>query len=313
MAMKHTKVSAVADSADANLIQPSHWNADHVVDADGLTFTARVDTLPNAPVNKMTLFARNLANKIIPSFIGADGGVSTLQSHMGRGKIYFMSAHGNGTVVTLFGASALVVTGMTTASKNVATTNLLTETRRISYVSAATANTASNIRSSSAQFFCSAAAGRGGFFKIIRFGAATKVAGDRMFLGMGASAAAYGIGDPSAYINIIGIGYDAADTQWQIMHNDGTATATKIPLGVNFPINTTDLLEFIMFAEAGAGAVVHTLVRNLSTGLIDSIRTISTKLPAANTLLLWHGQVNTGATASSSAFDFASLYIESDT
>lgn len=289
------------------------WSGGTPIDINGLDMVARVDVPANPIAGRMTLFPRNVANKIIPSYIGADGGVSTVQAHLGRGKHQIVTAHGNSTGVTNYGGQAMVVTGFVSTARNVATTNLLTETRRIGYVTTATASTAFSIRTSLAQYFMSANAGRGGFFKIFRFGYSQKVAGDRAFFGMGASTVQYAVADPSTFINIVGIGYDAADTQWQLMHNDGTATATKIALGANFTINTTDLLEVILFAEPGAGSVVHTLVRNLSTGLNDSVRTLSTKLPAVNTLLSWHSQINTGATATASAYDFVSLYIETDT
>lgn len=37
MAVTHTKVSAIADSGNTDLVQPSDWNASHAIDADGIT------------------------------------------------------------------------------------------------------------------------------------------------------------------------------------------------------------------------------------------------------------------------------------
>ena len=37
MAVTHTKVSAIADSGNTDLVQPSDWNASHAIDSDGIT------------------------------------------------------------------------------------------------------------------------------------------------------------------------------------------------------------------------------------------------------------------------------------
>lgn len=47
-------------------------------------------------------------------------------------------------------------------------------------------------------------------------------------------------GEPSAYKNIIGMGWDLTDTNIQFMHNDHLGTATKIDLGPSFPKPTAD-------------------------------------------------------------------------
>jgi len=39
MAITHAKVSAVADSADVNLVRPSDWNASHVIRSDEVVAT----------------------------------------------------------------------------------------------------------------------------------------------------------------------------------------------------------------------------------------------------------------------------------
>ena len=64
--------------------------------------------------------------------------------------------------------------------------------------------------------------------------------GARQFYGMTATTASLGISSTvtvESLTNIVGIGSDASDTNLQIFHNDGTGTATKIDLGVNFPAN----------------------------------------------------------------------------
>jgi Protein of unknown function (DUF2793) len=64
------------------------------------------------------------------------------------------------------------------------------------------------------------------------FGVGATMSQKRMFWGMRANAAFPGNNvDPSSFINAIGFGADTADANWQIMHNDGTGTATKTDTG----------------------------------------------------------------------------------
>jgi hypothetical protein len=87
----------------------------------------------------------------------------------------------------------------------------------------------------------------------------------------------------SSLINIIGVGSDASDTNLQVFHNDGTGTATKIDLGVNFPANRTagaalTTVYSIELYNDSASTEVKYCVRNKETGSI-AMGTIATNLP----------------------------------
>ena len=87
--------------------------------------------------------------------------------------------------------------------------------------------------------------------------------------------------EPSALTDVLGVGHDSGDTTLQVMHNDGTGSATKINLGANFPTNTvsTDAYRVSFTAEAGSTDIAY-LVERLNTGHTAS-GTITTNTPTA--------------------------------
>lgn len=164
---------------------------------------------------------------------------------------------------------AITATGTNTLA-NVATTNLHNWKRRTEYLVTVAATTAvAGFRSTAGNYGIGNAAGTGGFNFICEFGPATGVATTthRLFVGMGPTAAPTDV-EPSSILNIIGVGYDAADANFQIMHNDGTGTATKVNLGASFPVPTVDRTEVYrlqLFAEPNASLVTY-IFENLTTG-----------------------------------------------
>ena len=118
---------------------------------------------------------------------------------------------------------------------------------------------------------------------------------------------------PSTILNIIGMGWDAADANIQIMHNDGTGSATKVDLGASFPVPTVDrakVYELALFCAPNA-ATVSWEVTDLGTGAVAS-GTIATDLPANTTLLAPRGWMSVGGTSSVIGIALMSLYIETD-
>lgn len=315
MALTHEFVSLVADdpaATAAGAITPSEWNANHVVDADGITMATRVDTPATPAAGKMVMFGKTVGGGALPAFIGPSGMSSALQPFLGRNKVVMYTPLGNATATTQFGV-AVAVSGTATA-RNVATTNLLTATRRHAYVSAATANAKASV-AGAAQFFLGASAGMGGFRLLARFGIsdAALAVGANMFVGFsGSSTIANGSAIASA-LNIVGVGAESTDTNMQIFYNDGSGVASKIDLGANFPANTTstDLYELALFAPSGSAASISYQVTRLNTGDIAA-DTLATDIPAANQLILPVFARNNLATGLAVGIDIALLYIETD-
>lgn len=313
MALKHTFVSAKADGGDATLVQPSSWNADHVVDGDGLAIVADTST-PTAPsAGKVTLFGKLLAGRSLPGIIGPSGLDSLLQPFFGRNKIGMWNALGNTSSgpVSNFGLPAPTYSGSPTA-RVVATASLATSMRRIGVVSAATAGSIARATTGALQFFRGDAAGKGGFFAVWRFipSDAATVADARTFVGLAGSS--FGNVNPSSLLNMIGMGTDNGDATFSIMHNDGAGTATKIALGANFPDHalSDDVYELALFCAPNAATVSYQVTR-LNTGDTAS-GDITTDLPASTTLMFPQFGRNNSTTALAVGLDVVGLYMESD-
>ncbi len=214
-------------------------------------------------------------------------------------------APANGTTAPQM-VGMIATTATTISHPTPAVTNRLTATRRTLFTSAATAGTATGLYETAATRMQGSVNGIGGYKLDVIFGQEHNVAATQNFVGLTNSAAALA-GEPSALLNIIGVGYDSGDaTNWQLMRNDGSGTATKLALsgagGDNgdaaMPRDTTTLYRMIIECRAGVAAVAVTIV-NLSTGVkILDRRVFTSDIPANNALLAFRGTARNAAVAS---------------
>lgn len=114
--------------------------------------------------------------------------------------------------------------------------------------------------------------------------------------------------------NIIGVGNDPTDSTLQILHNDNAGSATKIPLGSDFPSNRTAGVAFTgmfcleLFNDYGSTSVKWRMTR-IDTGTVEQ-GTISTNLPSTSTGLSPVASRSNGSSTSLSAvIDVASIQI----
>lgn len=281
------------------------------------TLAVPVSSPPAAAVNTYDLFARSVAGRIMPAFIGPSALDAVLQPHIGRNKIAHVSAAGNSTTITNVGTAALTATGTATAA-NVAVTNVYTRSRILEYLVTVAATTAvAGFYQAAAQYTLGGTSQFGGFHLVARFGPATGVTTGtrRLFVGMTSSVAAPTDVNPSTLLNMIGVGYDAADTNMQMMHNDGSGTATKIDLGASFPrpsADRTKMYELALFSAPNGGDDVGYLVTDLGTGATAAGTITSADVPAVTTLLAFRGYSSVGGTSSVTGIALNSMYIETD-
>lgn len=272
---------------------------------------------PGAPATgRVGIFGRSVAGRMMPAFIGPSGLDSILQPHFGRNAICKWEPAGNSTTITATRAAALTATGTATAA-NVATTNRHTYMKRVEYLVTTAATTAvAGFRSTAPQYSIGGpSAGLGGFHFICRWGPATGVSTttNRAFVGLVNSTTAPTDVQPSSVIFMIGMGWDAADTNIQMMHNAG-GTATKIDLGASFPVPTADrtkVYELAMFAPPGTTQSVTYLVTDLVSGA-TATGTITTNIPTTTTLMAPKGWMSVGGTSSVIGIALMGLYIETD-
>jgi hypothetical protein len=110
---------------------------------------------------------------------------------------------------------------------------------------------------------------------------------------------------------MFGVGYDSTDTTLQFMHR-GTGAVTKLPLAtLPVPIvDNTSMYQLVMFVAPNSTSLSFT-VTNLTTGATES-GTVTTNLPAVNSLLYPRGYCSAGGTSSVIGISLSSLYLETE-
>jgi hypothetical protein len=280
------------------------------------TLTLDEVSIPSAPVSAATIFVRNKANRRMAGQVGPSGIDYTFQPSIYGNKIALWNPPGNSTTVPgVLGIAALTATGTATA-RNVATTNLLTRTKRLAVVSAVPAGSLAGYRLGVTQYTVGDGSGAGGFMYVIRFGVADAQTATRMFLGLRNTTGAPTNAEPSGFTNSIGVGNGAGNTNLRIFYG-GSAAQTSIDLGANFPCNTNsaDLYEFTLFAPPNSNNSVGYRVERLNTGDVASgtlTGVAGTALPSSTTLLTLNDfRTNNGSTGAVT-LDYVSIYIETD-
>lgn len=220
--------------------------------------------------------------------------------------ICYLKPNANGTSALLIGNGQTATGGTPTTNIGGTATNFRTQYPRMSFSTAAAINQTSFWRSTTLLCYLGDAAGRGGFTFRARFSTATAGATQRNFVGLKNGAGAIvGTIQPSALSNIIAMATDAGDANWSIMHNDGAGSATIVPLGASFPVNTTAVYELILSCEPNASSVDYS-VTNLETGASTS-GTLSSDLPAQN--LFFEPQVWVGNAGTAASYTIEIIYL----
>ncbi len=277
-------------------------------------------TEPTVPAaGGIKFYSKDIGGRILPCFKGPSGIETSLQPNIGKTSISVWQPAGNSTGITVTGDVALTAVGTATAA-NWAATSLFTKLKRLDYlVTAAAASAVAGFRHATAKWTVgnnNSTDKAGGFLFICRWGPATGVATttSRSFVGMGASTVAPTDVEPSSITNIVGMGWDAADTNVQIMHR-GAGAVSKIDLGANFPVPTTDrtkVYELTMFSPSNTTTqTVSYRVEDLTTGAVAT-GLITTNLPTTTTALAPRGWMSVGGTSSVIGLTLMRLYIETD-
>ncbi len=241
-------------------------------------------TTPTAPASGgLKFFATSRAGQPWPAFRSpASGEAHPLQPLIANGN-YALFMPAVGTTVTNIGMSP--ATAGTATGLNVGNGTRLARMKRIGYrvTTAATTAVASWRNNASQLTIGGGNAWEGGFWGVMHGGPDTGCtnASHRFFMGLGDTSAPTDV-NPSTLLRIVGIGYDAADTQVQFMRNDGTGAATKVALGANFPKPNADgtfAYRLRLYTPPGTTQSLSYEVENLGNGAIAS-GTVTTDLPA---------------------------------
>lgn len=153
--------------------------------------------------------------------------------------------------------------------------------------------------------------GLGGFFFWARFAMSTSTAGTRCFIGLAESGGnancAADPGDASSS-NCIGVGYDAADANWQVIRADGVPNVTKVNTGL--AKDGVTVLELRMFCNPSASEIFVQLYDfNLGEFVVNT--SYNTTLPTDSMTLSAFAYCGTAASAVAQDLQLYGLRIES--
>jgi hypothetical protein len=312
MGIKHKFTSPAVDGGDPDEVGPDEWNEDHTIDGQVNlpTVTSLTDPADDTPANTGFNFgAVKLANRNLPAFRPVDGIARFLQSFLGRMAPKCWIPLGNSTTIAALGSGNFTALGTATAA-NVATTNMHTMATRVEWLITAAATTAiAAIRDG--VLIWNIGDANGGFHYVWRFGLATgsTVATHRGFCGMTNSASNPTDVNPSSLTNMIGVGFDNGDANFQIMYNDASGTATKVDTGIPVPsTDRTGVFELAMFCNPGESILYFEFTR-VDTGDVFTA-TATTDLPANTVFLAPRMYHSVGGTSSVVGIVFFGAYIE---
>jgi hypothetical protein len=290
------------------------------IDNNDLTILENAD--PVTPSAGVKLFAKKLANRTMIASVGPSGLSAVLQPAIWRQKVAFWNPPGNATTSPgIFGLTSPTSLGSAT-TRNVATTNLLTRTRRLGYVSSTSAGNLSGHYINKTQFTTGTGDGIGGLFYscTFAFSDAATVSGARAFIGLSSSSSAPTNVEPSTLTNAVGIAQLSTDSTQLYLVYGGTVAQTPIPLGSDFPpmSGTTNsaLYEICLYSPPSLNSVIYYRVERMDTRsiaqgeLIPS--TIGRETPSSNILLGHKAWRSNNATALAVGIDLISVYHETD-
>ena len=257
---------------------------------------------PTAPAaGGVKLYGGTLAGMQLPEFRGTTGGEWLVQPHLGFGQISIFEPAA-GTTVTNLGLSPVAVG--TASSSGLATTTRRERLRRIEYlVTTAAATAVAGWRSNANNYSVGGvSAWAGGFYAVMHAGPSTGAtnASHRFFMGFLSNAATPTDVNPSTLFRMVGLGYDATDTQVQIMSNDASGTATKIALGASFPKPNVDRVftyRLELYSPPGSPQSVSYRVTHLEAGAVAE-GTLTADLPATSDMLQPYFYVSVGGVSS---------------
>jgi hypothetical protein len=260
------------------------------------------------PAESLYLYSREVCGRAMTRQIGPSGLYTSLQPFLGQINFFLTSP---GTATTISSVGYTFGGAGTISHPALASTSMWESMRRARIATTSTAGNSASIRSTVPLLWRGNASGLGGFFYSCRFGVATTTANQRMFCGLTISTTAFGNANPSTLFNLVGVGNDSADTNLQVMHNDGSGAATKVNLGATYPAKTANIpYEFMMFAAPNASSIEWRMIR-LDTAA-ETSGTITTDMPSNTTVLSFQAWMNNGTTAAAAHLEINRIYGESD-
>jgi hypothetical protein len=302
----YNDASTVAGSANHT------WNKTlNELGLNGDILLSGITTPAAAPAaGKIKFFAKTVVNKVLPRIMQPGGEDYALQPGL-FSTIVASWGPQTATTLGLFGMGS--TNAGTLSHPALATTNYLTQSRRVRFASATGAGSFAGARGVETMVWRGNAANLGGFYFACRFAMTTTVANTRAFVGLNGNTAALTNVDPSGLAtDLIGMSLDSADANWQVITNDNVSTATKTDLTASFVKDTTSVYELRMYS-APNGADIYWQVDNLSTAAVQSGTFLNTNLPRNTVFLTPYVWITNNATGVTAQIELMRMYVEADT
>lgn len=214
-------------------------------------------------------------------------------------------ATANSATVTPMGMAAVTTEAAGTAEA-VATGSMQATKVRVAFISTSSAGASTGFRNATTLVANESTATRGGYLMRCLFaGAGPFNGGGSMFVGLAAQTGAIGNVDATSLINMIGIGWDPSDSNFQAMKNDGSGTATKTDLGSNYVwVDNGRIFDYRVFCPPGASGIAWSIWRADDLTVAPVVGYETTNLPAAATT--FHAHAGNRAQAGIVSFRFYS-------
>jgi len=269
-----------------------------------------LSTDPSVSATRTLIYPLSIAGKVFPKWVAPGDFDNVFQASYHFNNVSIIGPGGGAALTT---TNCVVTSVGTVSNPSITTTSLKTQSRRFTNTSAAPAGSLASSRVAILELWRGNSAGFGGFFLTIRLALETLQAGNRGFFGAHSITTAPTNIDPLADTTLtkLGIGFNTNSGNFFLIHGPNGVAPTTVDLGTNFPINTTDMYEFIFHCLPNASNITYRF-RNLTTGAAETNGTISTNLPAATTTLARTAWMTNNATAAAVAWSIYKLNLESD-
>jgi hypothetical protein len=272
-----------------------------------LTSAATDPTTPGA--GYLEMYAKTIGGRVLPKWIGPSGVDTPFQPFLGMNHSRCVTTGTGSTSTTVFdafGGTAWSASASTYAQTTPATGTLKSRVRLSSLTSSTTAGTLVYLKGNTLEV-----ARETGFFMVMRFSLDTLQSGNLGFFGLYSSTTALTAttNQVTSTTSRVGLAIQMNTGNWQLVSANGSAV-TAIDLGASFPVNTTDLLELVLFSAPG-GSVISYRVTNMTTGATTS-GDLSTNLPGNTTYMTYHEALSNNAAAAAVKFSHKILYLETD-
>lgn len=290
-------------------------------DIDASTWPVALSEPPNSSANTAKLFAKNVIAGNTEFWRKDESGKAVpLQDSWAFTRIQkYQSSNNN---IAAIGSSALTTVG-TLGATTPATGSAKNNIRRTQIASAASVGafaSAYTNTTSGCPVYRGGANGEGGFRWVMKFALQGLIAGNRGYFGLFDVVTAPANVNPTTNTTPgkVGIGFDTNTGNWKLINNVTGTAPTVLDLGNNFPLDTTSLIELIIFVAPFNGTAqpykvkISRYTTDPRTPEFSREEVLSANIPAQATLMhpaLW---MTNNATAAAVFWHFADMTLESD-